>query len=83
MKIFKRIFLVLGTLFIIVFLFFGFKFGGTLYKKYQSEKGLSNTAFDTSFSEADYEEAKTLDNGDILSKKQFEISEIPPIWERV
>ena len=83
MKFFKRIFLVLGTLFIIVFLFFGFKFGGTLYKKYQFEKGLSNTAFDTSFSEADYEEAKTLDNGNILSKKQFEISEIPPIWERV
>jgi dipeptidyl aminopeptidase/acylaminoacyl peptidase len=87
MKLFKRITLFIGTLILIGFLYFGFKFGKKYYiltqKKELVTKQLTGTILDNQIKSSDYRELKKLKNGQIKSKKLINLSEIPPIWNSI
>lgn len=83
MKILKRIAIAIAVLILSGTLFLGFKFGMRYYKSYQNEAILTNTILDNEISSSDYTEAERLKNGQILSKKIINLSEIPPIWNTI
>lgn len=83
MKVLKRIAITIAVLTLSGTLFLGFKFGMKYYKSYQIEAILTNTILDNEISSSDYTEAESLKNGQILSKKIIDLSEIPPIWNAV
>ena len=83
MKLFKQITLFIGILILIGSLYYGFKIGGKYYRAHQLQEELTNTILDKNIKPGNYREAKNLENGKILSKKLFEFSEIPPIWNKI
>ncbi|MGH1338953.1 MAG: alpha/beta hydrolase family protein [Aureispira sp.] len=83
MKTIKKLSIFLGVLIIIGVLFLGFKFGSKYYQSYQNNKALSNTVLDVPIDRTDSEKIKNLNNGQILSKTKIDLSEIPPIWNKV
>jgi len=83
MKTIKRVAIFIGILILIVALFVGFKFGMKYYKSYQNADLLTDTTLDYKISANDYKNARNLKNGDILSKKIINLSEIPPIWNNI
>ncbi|MBK6266716.1 prolyl oligopeptidase family serine peptidase [Marivirga sp. S37H4] len=83
MKIVKRIGIFIGVIIIFICLFIGFKFGNKYYTSYKNEKALSNTILDKEIQDKDIKRAKNLKNGQILSKESFNLSEIPPIWNKI
>ena len=83
MKTIKRVAIYIGILILIGALFVGFKFGMKYYKSYQNAELLTDTTLDYRISADDYKNARNLKNGDILSKKIINLSEIPPIWNNI
>ena len=83
MKIFKYIATFLGIILIIAIVKFGVPVGKTLYNKYQFEKSLTNTVFDQEIESSAYLKSKDLGQGQIISKELFQLSEIPPIWNKI
>jgi dipeptidyl aminopeptidase/acylaminoacyl peptidase len=83
MKRLKQIAIFIGILIIIGSLFLGFKIGKKYYAAYQIKEELTNTILDKKIIPNDYQEAKNLKNGQILSKKIFKLLDIPPIWNKV
>jgi len=83
MKTIKRVAIFIGILILIVALFVGFKFGMKYYKSYQNAELLTDTTLDYKISADDYKNARNLKNGEILSKKIINLSEIPPIWNNI
>jgi dipeptidyl aminopeptidase/acylaminoacyl peptidase len=79
----KRVVISLGILLLIAALFIGFKFGMKYYKSYQNDALLTNTILDSKIRAKDYNEAKSLKNGQIVSKKIIHLAEIPPIWNTI
>ncbi|AFU70569.1 dipeptidyl aminopeptidases/acylaminoacyl-peptidase [Psychroflexus torquis ATCC 700755] len=83
MKILKRIAITISVLTLSGTLFLGLKFGMRYYKSYQNEEILTNTILDNEISSSDYTKAERLKNGQILSKKIINLSEILPIWTTI
>ncbi|WP_431167563.1 alpha/beta hydrolase family protein [Tenacibaculum halocynthiae] len=83
MKIYKQITLFGGILILIGALFIGFPIGKKYYKAYQVKEKLTNTVLDKKITLNDYQKVRNLKNGQIISKKSFKLSEIPPIWNNV
>lgn len=83
MKVFKVIALFMAMIIIVAIVKFGIPIGEELYKKYQFEKSLTNTVFDKEIEANAYLKAKSLEDGQIVSKKLFQLSEIPPIWNKI
>lgn len=79
----KRVVVSIGVLIIIGILFIGFKFGVKYYKSYQNNDLLTDTVLDYNISPKDYQKARDLKNGAILSKEIINLSEIPPIWNNI
>lgn len=82
MKIIKQISIGVGILLLPFALFFWSKIGNAYYKGYKFQQSLEDTVLDYQITSADYEKANSLSNGQILSKKLFRISDIPPIWKK-
>ncbi|MEO9570463.1 MAG: prolyl oligopeptidase family serine peptidase [Polaribacter sp.] len=83
MKLTKQIAKLIGILILVGILFIGFKFGTKYYKYHQKATLLTNTTLDDTISSDDYKDSRNLKNGDILSKKIINLSEIPPIWNSI
>ncbi|TQD36240.1 alpha/beta hydrolase family protein [Haloflavibacter putidus] len=83
MKVFKVIAIFIGIILIVAIVKFGLPIGEKLYNKYQFEKSLTNTVFDQEIESSAYLKAKSLKDGQIVSKELFQLSEIPPIWNKI
>ncbi len=83
MKTFKRIGIFIGILLIAFCFLIGFKFGNKYYSSYQNEKELSNTILDKEIHDIDLHRAQKLKSGQILLKERINLSEIPPIWNKI
>ncbi|SDR71860.1 alpha/beta hydrolase family protein [Christiangramia echinicola] len=83
MKIFKVIAIFLGIILIVAIVKFGVPIGEKLYNEYQFEKSLTNTVFDQEIEPGAYLKAKSLEDGQIMSRQIFKLSEIPPIWNKI
>lgn len=83
MKVFKILALLIGSIIIVAIVIIGFPTGEELYNKYQFEKSLTNTVFDQEIETSAYLKAKSLEDGQIISRQLFKLSEIPPIWNKI
>lgn len=83
MKAFKVLVIFFGVIFLIAIVKFGIPIGEKLYTKYQFEKSLTNTVLDQDIETSAYLKADNLENGQIISKELFQLSEIPPFWNKV
>jgi dipeptidyl aminopeptidase/acylaminoacyl peptidase len=82
MKVFKRVIKLIGILILILCLLIGVKF---IMKKYAYSKdieSLNNTVLGIEINASDLEEAKTLQQGQIQSKRLIELSTIEPLWRK-
>ncbi|TBW29947.1 S9 family peptidase [Gramella sp. KN1008] len=83
MKVIKVIAVFIGIILIVAIIKIGVPIGEKLYNKYQFENSLSNTVFDKEIEPGAYLNAKSLKDGEIISKELFQLSEIPPIWDKI
>ncbi len=83
MKVLRRIAISIGIITLIAALLLGFKLGSKYYKSYQFERALSHTVLDKDLTAGAYQKSRELKDGQILSKEPFQLSEVPPIWERL
>jgi len=83
MKKFKQILKLIGVLIIIVALFIGIKFAIKQYNRSQDIKSLNSTVLAIEIKPSDLEDAKTLKQGQIQSKKLIDLSTIKPIWKKI
>jgi dipeptidyl aminopeptidase/acylaminoacyl peptidase len=83
MKISKRIIKILGIFILIAGLFIGLKLALKYYTHYQNMESLSNTVLGIEITPSELKESKTLEQGQIQSKRLINLSEIKPLWEKV
>ncbi|MBB6463588.1 alpha/beta hydrolase family protein [Flammeovirga kamogawensis] len=83
MKTIQRLSIFIGTILLIICLFFGFKIGKVYYKAFSIQFDLMNTSLDNEITSIDYQKGKKLKNGEILSKVKLDITTLPPIWNKV
>ncbi|WP_428740524.1 alpha/beta hydrolase family protein [Tenacibaculum sp.] len=79
-KLFAKI---IGILIIIGSLYVGFLISKKYYNSYTAMESLNSTVLGIEIKPTDIQEAKRLKQGQILSKKLINLSEIKPLWNKV
>jgi len=82
MKIFKRATKLIGILIVIIGLFLGIKFTIKQYTYSKDIESLNNTVLGIEIKLSDLEEAKTLQQGQVQSKRLIDLSKIDPLWKK-
>lgn len=83
MKIFKQVAIITGILIILAGLFLGSRIAMERYASYQDVKSLDGTALGMELSPGEVDKGKALEEGEILTKRLIELSEIEPLWEKI
>lgn len=83
MKTIKLLAKVLGVIILLGGLFVGFVIGKRFYNSYAASESLESTVLGIEIEPNDLEDAKELRQGEIHSKRAINLSEIPPLWEKI
>ena len=83
MKVFKRVVKLMGILILILCSFIGVKFIMKKHAHFKDIESLNNTVLGIEINASDLKGAKTLEQGQILSKRIIELSTIDPLWRKI
>lgn len=79
----KQISKVIGTIVLLIGLYIGALIGKKYYNAHAAMESLTDTILGIEITTKDKVQAIHLSSGQIHSKKRIELSEIPPLWEKI